>query len=232
MVWDREVPNRYSVLVAISMVRTEVQLVEVQGALKLDPSKFRQGRRIGRDSTNFLAAVKFDSNFQSIIFNSLYRRVAWTLVVGLLPGQCHRTSMMRTQYQFRITSASLRPIMCAHWDKHFTDNIFQCTSVQTFEFQIKFIWYMFLGLIDSTSTLVPVIIDTNFAPNTRQAIKCDLMMTQFTNIYRDNYVHAPSQWKPALQCNAISHWLGAYTEWSLPIYAPPGLNKTGIVIIY
>ena len=31
----------------------------------------------------------------------------------------------------------------------------------------------------------------------------------------DHSLHAPSQWKMALQCNAISHWLDAYTEWSL-----------------
>ena len=28
-------------------------------------------------------------------------------------------------------------------------------------------------------------------------------------------VYAPSQWDTALQCNAKSHWLGAFTEWSL-----------------
>ena len=27
---------------------------------------------------------------------------------------------------------------------------------------------------------------------------------------RDHYVHAPSQWETALQCSAVSHWLGAY----------------------
>ena len=32
---------------------------------------------------------------------------------------------------------------------------------------------------------------------------------------RDHSVHASSQWEMALHCNAISHWLGAYTEWSL-----------------
>ena len=31
-------------------------------------------------------------------------------------------------------------------------------------------------------------------------------------------VYEPSQWEMALQCNAISHWLGAYTEWSLYCY--------------
>ena len=31
----------------------------------------------------------------------------------------------------------------------------------------------------------------------------------------DHSVYAPSQWEIALQCNAISHWLGAHTEWTL-----------------
>ena len=29
--------------------------------------------------------------------------------------------------------------------------------------------------------------------------------------------YAPSQWGMALQCNAISHWLSAYPEWSLMV---------------
>ena len=32
---------------------------------------------------------------------------------------------------------------------------------------------------------------------------------------RHHFVYVPSQWEMALQCNAISHWLGKYTEWSL-----------------
>ena len=32
---------------------------------------------------------------------------------------------------------------------------------------------------------------------------------------RDHSVYAPSQWEMVLHCNAISHWLGTYTEWSL-----------------
>ena len=32
---------------------------------------------------------------------------------------------------------------------------------------------------------------------------------------KDHSVYVPSQWEMALHCNAISHWLGAYTEWSL-----------------
>ena len=33
--------------------------------------------------------------------------------------------------------------------------------------------------------------------------------------FRDRSVYASSQWEMVLQCNAISHWLGAYTEWYL-----------------
>ena len=32
--------------------------------------------------------------------------------------------------------------------------------------------------------------------------------------HRDHFVYAPSQWE-TLHCNSISHWLGAYTKWSL-----------------
>ena len=28
-------------------------------------------------------------------------------------------------------------------------------------------------------------------------------------------LHAPRQWQTALHCNVVSHWLGAYTKWSL-----------------
>ena len=37
------------------------------------------------------------------------------------------------------------------------------------------------------------------------------------NIYRDHFVCAPSQWETTLQYNVVSHWLGAYTKWSLQI---------------
>ena len=39
---------------------------------------------------------------------------------------------------------------------------------------------------------------------------------------RDHFVYAPRQWETTLQCNVVSHWLGACTEWSLytPITRP------------
>ena len=32
---------------------------------------------------------------------------------------------------------------------------------------------------------------------------------------RDHFVYASSQWEMMFHCNAISHWLGAFTKWSL-----------------
>ena len=32
---------------------------------------------------------------------------------------------------------------------------------------------------------------------------------------RDNFVYAPGQWETTLHCNAVSHWLGSYTKWSM-----------------
>ena len=37
-------------------------------------------------------------------------------------------------------------------------------------------------------------------------------------IARDPFVNAPSQWETTLHSNVISHWLGAYTKWSLHIH--------------
>ena len=31
----------------------------------------------------------------------------------------------------------------------------------------------------------------------------------------DHFVYAPCQWEMTSQCNALSHWLGTYTKWSL-----------------
>ena len=43
-------------------------------------------------------------------------------------------------------------------------------------------------------------------------------------LYHASFLHAPSQWEMMLHCNVVSHWLGAYTEWS-QIYASPGLSE-------
>ena len=34
---------------------------------------------------------------------------------------------------------------------------------------------------------------------------------------RDHFMSVPSQWQTTLQCNIVSHWLSAYTKWTLKI---------------
>ena len=43
----------------------------------------------------------------------------------------------------------------------------------------------------------------------------------------DHSLYALSQWETALQCNTLSHWFGAYTEWSvhLPWQAKLSYNE-------
>ena len=42
-------------------------------------------------------------------------------------------------------------------------------------------------------------------------------------VFRDHFLYDPSQWETMLQCNIISHWLSACTEWSLCL--PPIISK-------
>ena len=37
-------------------------------------------------------------------------------------------------------------------------------------------------------------------------------------MFRDHFVYEPSQWETTLQCNVVSHWLGAYTKWCLMLH--------------
>ena len=34
-------------------------------------------------------------------------------------------------------------------------------------------------------------------------------------LHRDQFLYVPSQWETTLQCNVVSHWLGAFIKWSL-----------------
>ena len=45
-----------------------------------------------------------------------------------------------------------------------------------------------------------------------------LVLDRYSHVTsRDHFVNAPSQWEMTLHCNLVSHWLGAYTKWSLNI---------------
>ena len=45
---------------------------------------------------------------------------------------------------------------------------------------------------------------------------------------RYHFVYVPCQWETTLHCNIISHWLGAYTKWTLRMYV---LNYSGSTFI-
>ena len=47
---------------------------------------------------------------------------------------------------------------------------------------------------------------------------------------RDHFVYVPSQRDMALYCNAVSHWLGPYTEWSLWKHARLSLKHFNVYI--
>ena len=52
---------------------------------------------------------------------------------------------------------------------------------------------------------------------------------RFTMIYnRDQCRCAPSQWETSLQCNDVSHWLGAYLHWSLFIMWATWITADGL----
>ena len=40
-------------------------------------------------------------------------------------------------------------------------------------------------------------------------------LTVSTWLSREHFVYVPSQWEKTLHCNVVSHWLGAYTKYSL-----------------
>ena len=55
---------------------------------------------------------------------------------------------------------------------------------------------------------------TDFIVTLHWLLKCVFVV--YTWQIRDHFVHAPSQWETTLHSNVVSHWLGAYTKWSLP----------------
>ena len=70
-------------------------------------------------------------------------------------------------------------------------------------------WYS----IQTDTKFVMLLFSIWFAHNDMTATKQRL--TKLYTYFWDHSVYAPSQWEMVLQCNAISHWLGAYTEWRL-----------------
>ena len=55
--------------------------------------------------------------------------------------------------------------------------------------------------------------------------------TCILHLDRDHFVYAPSQWETTLQCNVVSHWLGAFTKWALLLDYNGYFSITGMVCV-
>ena len=78
---------------------------------------------------------------------------------------------------------------------------------------VLFLWKMSLESVIVTAKFRSTTISSETViggPGNRHPSNC------WGYVIRDNFVYAPSQWETTLQCNVVSHWLGAYTKWSLP----------------
>ena len=75
---------------------------------------------------------------------------------------------------------------------------------------IRYVIYLCIIFVFTSWTLE----ELDGCPNVREFIlQCK---AQF-DLCRDHFVYTPSQWETTLQCNVVSHWLGACTDrwWSL-----------------
>ena len=53
------------------------------------------------------------------------------------------------------------------------------------------------------------------------------LQMKFIPIHSNHFVYVPSQWETMLQCNVVSHWLGACTERPLFYFVCQALNILG-----
>ena len=91
------------------------------------------------------------------------------------------------------------------------DSVHRCISaspeLNEFTYFNWLLWYVYnisFHLHLMTYFLVPACFSTQWWRNIQTT-------------YRDHFVYAPNQWETTLQCNVVSHWLGAFTRWSLNI---------------
>ena len=60
--------------------------------------------------------------------------------------------------------------------------------------------------------------DGSTKDNKQIVVKITQIPKQRQNRITGSFCVCASQWEMVLHCNAISHWLGAYTEWSVKLY--------------
>ena len=87
------------------------------------------------------------------------------------------------------------------------------------------VWITLLSLTDARGWLCFILFrviifyerrDVSKTYNTNTAMPLgSAMIAPLLEVTRDHFVNVSSQWETTLQCNVVSHWLGAYTKWSL-----------------
>ena len=72
----------------------------------------------------------------------------------------------------------------------------------------------FLGRKGQTQLGV-IIIDNNVMEYFWHKVEEIAVCSCYSMFLRDQSRYAPNQWETSLQCNDVSHWLGAHLDWSL-----------------
>ena len=81
--------------------------------------------------------------------------------------------------------------------------------------QIDMIWYIIIQSPNQGyESASGIILGVTLSSNTRNS---DVAEGCYLHRVRDYYGYGLNQWKMMLQCNAYSHWLSIYPEWSMEL---------------
>ena len=105
---------------------------------------------------------------------------------------------------------------------HFADNIFKCIFLNENEWILSRISLKFVPKvrINNIPALVQIMAwrrpgDKPLSEPMIVSLLTHICVTRPQWVNRDHFVYAPSQWETTLQCNVVSHWLGAFRKWTL-----------------
>ena len=83
---------------------------------------------------------------------------------------------------------------------------------------LQAIMVKFVGSVRIQNTNGFCVLKGTKSNNTKNLIgsrRIDQEISNGINLLIDHFVNAPSQWETTLHRNVVSHWLGAFTKWSL-----------------
>ena len=92
---------------------------------------------------------------------------------------------------------------------------------------MEFILWVFWGffLVNNKTTSIPFlphhVLQHPHLPSKHSSMTHPMPRSVLANSCRDHFVYAPSQWQKMLPWNVVSHWLDAYTKWSLQLAMGP-----------